>query len=383
MTTWLLIYAALIFFIGIYALILSVSNVVVISRQLPRKLESDGPLVSILVPARNEEKNLEACINSLMKQDYPNIEILILDDNSTDGTWKIIEAYVEKDKRIHGIKGKPLPEGWKGKLFAMQQLYEAANGKYLLFTDADTTHTPQSVAFGYSVAIKNNAALVSGYPKQFCPNWRIGTIISAMLFNTVLYLPLALQKKYPKSLFAMAIGQYLFIDSAALKDIGGFTTFCNTITDDVQLAREFVKKGHRQLLVDASNAVSCTMYPTTKEAFKGLERSIIGVIPIKLFPAILLAVIVLLCCGFAPFFAIAFIGLTISGVETFVLPTILITIGVVLLYGIWALMALFHGYPANVAFLGFMTFLWICVMYIHGVYRTITKKGFVWKGRSV
>lgn len=380
---WLVVYSILIFAIGIYALSLSVSNVLVISKQIPRKLSYEGPLISVLVPARNEELNLPTCIESLMRQEYHNIEIIVLDDNSTDKTWEVIQSYTSKDPRIRGIKGKELPAGWKGKLFAMQQLFEAATGDYLLFTDADTIHTTQSVAFGYSVAQKNNAALVSGYPREICPNWGVGSIISAMLFNTVLYLPLALQKSYPKSIFAMAIGQYLFIKHSALNDIQGFTLFQNSITDDVHLARELVKHGHRQLLVDASSALSCTMYSTTKEAFAGIERSIVGVIPLKFFPLILLAVLVLLACGLAPFSTIALIVVAAMGHGAFIIPTIFMTIGTVLLYGIWAIMALFHGYPVSVALTGFSTFFWICGMYIHGLFRTFTKKGFIWKGRSI
>ena len=381
--SWLVVYSVLIFSIGIYALLLSISNVQVLSKQIPRKLTHDGPLISILVPARNEEQNLPSCIESLQKQEYRNIEILVLDDNSTDQTWNVIQSYAEKDPRVRGVKGLPLADGWKGKLFAMQQLFEAAKGEYLLFTDADTTHTPQSVAFGYSVATKNNAALVSGYPREICPSWGVGSIISAMLFNTVLYVPLALQRSYPKSIFAMAIGQYLFIRRSALEDIQGFTRFKNTITDDVHLAREFVKQGHRQLLVDASSAVSCTMYATTKEAFGGIERSIVGVIPLKLFPLIVLAVIVLLCCGLAPSATAAWIVVAALGYESFIIPAILTTIGTVLLYGIWAIMALFHGYPISVALTGYVTFFWICGMYIHGLFRTFTKKGFSWKGRTI
>ncbi len=381
--SWIVAYSILIFAIGIYALLLSISNVHVLSKQIPHKLTDNGPLISILIPARNEESNLPACIESLQKQAYRNIEILVLDDNSTDRTWDVIQTHALEDPRVHGIKGQPLPSGWKGKLFAMQQLFENAKGEYLLFTDADTVHAQQSVAFGYSVATKNNAALVSGYPREICPSWGVGSIISAMLFNTVLFVPLALQRSYPKSIFAMAIGQYLFIKRSALEDIQGFTRFRNTITDDVHLARELVKQGHRQLLVDASSAVSCTMYATTKEAFGGIERSIVGVVPMKLFPLIMLAVVVLLCCGLAPAAMTACIIAGAMGYVGFVVPAILTTIGTVLLYGIWAVMALFHGYPVSVALTGCVTFFWICGMYIHGLFRTFTKKGFSWKGRTI
>src|SRR3972149_1006586 len=107
---------------------------------LPESLKKSTPLVSILIPARNEAENIKRCLRSLLKQDYPNIEILVLDDNSDDGTSISVKKLAEKDKRIRLIAGKPLKKGWLGKCYACWQLSKYAKGKYLIFTDADTLH---------------------------------------------------------------------------------------------------------------------------------------------------------------------------------------------------------------------------------------------------
>src|SRR4030042_153519 len=101
-----------------------------------------GPLIAVLIPARNEEANIGACLDSLRKQDYPYFEILVLDDSSTDGTAEVVARLASEDQRVKLLKGQPLPPGWAGKPFACHQLAQEARGSWLLFTDADTLHAP-------------------------------------------------------------------------------------------------------------------------------------------------------------------------------------------------------------------------------------------------
>ena len=116
------------------------------SYKLPKEIRDNNPLISVLIPARNEEDNIDKCLMSLMDQDYRNIEILVLDDNSTDNTSEIIKRISKTYKNIKFIKGKPLHEGWTGKNYACYQLYKESKGKYLFFTDADTIHNKRSIS---------------------------------------------------------------------------------------------------------------------------------------------------------------------------------------------------------------------------------------------
>ena len=117
------------------------------------KIPEPAPFVSILVPARDEEANIETCLQSLRKQDYPNFEVLVLDDNSADNTANIVEQMAAKDSRLQLIRGEPLPEDWAGKPFACYQLAKKSRGSWLLFVDADTVHAPHMLRSVLALAL--------------------------------------------------------------------------------------------------------------------------------------------------------------------------------------------------------------------------------------
>ncbi len=130
------------------------------------KAPEPAPLVSVLIPARDEEANIAACLESLQKQDYPNFEILVLDDNSSDNTSAVVEAMAAQDSRIRLIRGEPLPEDWAGKPFACYQLAKQARGSWLLFVDADTIHAPHMLRSTLAWALETKCSLLSGFPRQ-------------------------------------------------------------------------------------------------------------------------------------------------------------------------------------------------------------------------
>ncbi|NIN99519.1 MAG: glycosyltransferase, partial [Anaerolineae bacterium] len=118
-----------------------IANLRMLERAAPR---GEGPMairpVSVLVPARNEARNIRRCLRSLLVQDYPLLEVLVLDDGSTDATADIVTEMAREDRRLRLVRGQPLPQGWMGKNFACYQLARLARGYWLLFTDADTDH---------------------------------------------------------------------------------------------------------------------------------------------------------------------------------------------------------------------------------------------------
>ena len=381
----IVLYASLVLVVGLWATLLSFSN-----RNVMEKLKSHGPaaekpLVSIAIPARNEEHFIEACVSSLVNQTYENIEILILDDNSTDKTAEEARKLQDSDSRVRIIKGKPLKRGWRGKLFAMQQLYEESKGEYILFTDADTIHNPSSIEYGLGIIIKERASMLSGYPKQVGKGLWVQTLVSAMLFNTVLYMPLRLQQKVQWTPFAMAIGQYLLVKRTVLDDIDGFTTLSDVICDDVMLARACTRTGHKYIFADMKDALSCKMFSSFKGGFEGLERSITGVINIKAYmvPLVLVAATVLLACALAPLATVAMLIALLINTALSPLPFFLLLAGTLLLFGSWTATGLYHGFPLMVALQGPIAFVFVVVMYLHGYYRKVSGKGFTWKGRNI
>ncbi len=380
-----MLYASLVLVVGLWATLLSFSNRRVMEKLKKQVPLTDRPLVSIAIPARNEEHFIQTCVSSIIDQTYENIEILILDDNSTDNTAREVKLLQDRDSRVRIIKGKPLKKGWRGKLYAMQQLYEESRGDYILFTDADTVHNPTSVEYGLGIMVNEKASMVSGYPKQEGKSLWVQTLVSAMLFNTVLYMPLRLQQKVQWTPFAMAIGQYLLLKRTVLEDIDGFTSLPDVICDDVMLARACTRTGHKYVFADMKDALSCKMFSTFTGGFEGLERSIIGVINIKSYmvPLVLIAAVVLLACAVAPLASLAMgIQLLVNpGVSP--LPFFLMAGGSILLFGSWTATGLYHGFPLKVAIQGPIAFVFVVAMYLHGYYRKASGKGFMWKGRNI
>ena len=376
-----MVFSLLIGALGIYAFILTRSNIRYLSDlQRTKRIESSSELVSVLIPARNEESTIGPCVRSLLKQNHTNLEILILDDDSEDGTSKVVQALCLDDERIRLIPGKPLKQGWRGKIYAMQQLYEASKGDYLLFTDADTIHTPDSITYGFSLLQAHNASMLSGYPKQITKNLGIELLVSAIVFNPTLFVPFRLQERFQFSLFAMAIGQYMFLKRSALDHMGGFSHIRGEICDDVQLARSCTKFQEKQIFAPMSDALSCEMFPTCKEAFHGLERSITGVVKRGWLRTILILVIVLvlLLLAFSPFISLflAFTGASMI----IILPCLA---GILLFLSAWIVNARFFKFSFSSALLAHVTVFSVVLMYLHGLFLVLTGKGFTWKGRKI
>jgi len=154
------------------------------------KIPQPAPFVSVLIPARDEEANIETCLESLRKQDYPNFEIIVLDDSSSDNTANIVEQIAAKDNRIQLIRGDPLPEGWAGKPFACYQLADKSRGSWLLFTDADTTHPPHMLRSVLALALKFRPSLLSGFPRQLAVSLSQKVAIPVLYFVILSWLPL-------------------------------------------------------------------------------------------------------------------------------------------------------------------------------------------------
>jgi len=149
----------------LYFFLLAVSNIIWLrlSSRSPRR--HSGGKVSVMIPARNEEKNIARCLDSLLHQTYTDYEILVLDDQSTDQTWPVIPRYAQDHPdRVRAVRGKPLPRTlWNGKAYAMHQLARLARGEYLLFTDADTVHSSESIAWAVTNLEWHRVDFISGY----------------------------------------------------------------------------------------------------------------------------------------------------------------------------------------------------------------------------
>jgi chlorobactene glucosyltransferase len=266
----------LVFLLGVgYFLVLSISNVVWLRLSSHEPRLRRGRKVSVLVPARNEEKNISPCLDSLLAQTYANYEIVVLDDQSTDTTWEILAGYQERfPGRVRALRGEPLTEGWLGKPHAMQQLAAAAAGEYLLFTDADTIHGTESIAWAVTNLEFHRADCLSGYVFQEMNTLGEQFIVPATYIMSAMLLPLWLITALPAPGLSFAIGQLLLFRRSAFEAIHGYAQVRGEISDDLAIARVLKKEGFREVFLDIRRHVRCRMYDGYRASFNGMSKNI-------------------------------------------------------------------------------------------------------------
>ena len=266
-----------------------IANLRMLSRAAPQE---DRPFlpqsVSVLVPARNEAHNIERCVRSLLAQDYPLFEIMVLDDNSTDDTAAIVQEIGRQDGRVQLVPGNELPQGWMGKNYACHQLAGRATGEWLLFTDADTDHAPGSLAWAVKAAQQNRAGLVSLIPHSVTHTLGEETLLPIIPLGLLGLLPLWLGARIPISYATMAIGTFMLFRRETYLGIGGHQGVRGEIAEDVCLARRVRRAGGNVILLDGSDQLDVHFYHGFRDAWHGLAKSAFAALDYRLLPVALM-----------------------------------------------------------------------------------------------
>ncbi len=241
-----------------------------------RSEEQGRPLVSVLVPARDEARVIAGTVTCLLAQRYRNLELIVLDDNSDDGTAAIAMGAAQGDPRLRVIQGQPLPLGWAGKNWACQQLGKAARGDILLFTDADTVWAPDGLGALVREMKANGADLQTVWPTQITETWAERLTVPNMALVVMGYLPILFTHFTPFAAFAAANGQVMAFRRAAYDKIGGHTSVRAEVVEDVKLARRVKSLGLRLRMADGNRLISCQMYTGWPSVRNGFAKSIVG-----------------------------------------------------------------------------------------------------------
>ncbi len=253
-------------------------------KKLPPRSESptppsiNSPLVSVIVPARNEERNIRHCVESLLEQDYGNYEVIVIDDGSTDATPRILDELVAshpRSDRLYVLRlREDLPQGWAGKPHAIHKGAQEAHGKWLLFTDADTWHAPNALRSSLAQAIEEQADLFTlGSTQELPAFWDKVMMPMIYLGISMLYPPKLVND--PLSKVAVANGQYILIRREVYDALGGYARpeLRGTLLDDRDLARVVKEHGYKLHFVDGQGLISVRMYHNLKEIWRGWRKN--------------------------------------------------------------------------------------------------------------
>ncbi len=243
-------------------------------RELPQASSPGEPRVSLLVPARNEATNLERLLPSLIAQEYTNLEVIVLDDHSKDGTLEVIRKYAAMDSRLRLIEGANLPSGWLGKPHACQQLSRAAGGEILIFTDADTLWTAEGVSLIVNAFASTRADALCAWPEQECRDWLSSLLQPLQQWSLMAFLPLALVPARRFPIAVAANGQCIAFRREVYNRIGGHTGVRSSVIEDMALARNVKIARGRFRLLNAAGVIRTRMYGSASEAFEGYAKNV-------------------------------------------------------------------------------------------------------------
>ena len=232
------------------------------------------PKVSIILPARNEEKYIARCLDSLLKQDYPNFEIIAINDSSTDRTEVIMQHYAARDPRILVVNAKSKPIGWVGKNWACYQGYLRATGNLLLFTDADTVHLPSTMSLSVKHLIFENLDALTAIPKLLCKDF--WTKITLPMLSTFLYSRFsALRVNDPKTKIGYFFGSFFIISRRTYEKVGTHKAVRHEIIEDGALGGKVKEEKFMMKMVRGDNYIEAIWARDFHTLWHGLRRLMI------------------------------------------------------------------------------------------------------------
>lgn len=338
---------------------------------------ADTP-VSVLIPARNEERSIRAAVESALASEGVKLEVIVLDDHSEDDTASIVEHIIMRDDRVRLVQAPPLPSGWCGKQHACATLAKEANYDLLLFLDADVRLTPKGIGQMVHFMSESNAGLVSGVPHQETGSLLEKLIIPLIHFILLGFLPFKRMRQSTHPSYAAGCGQLFLARRDAYEKAGGHGAIRASLHDGITLPRAFRKAEILTDLFDATDTAICRMYQSAGELWQGLTKNTTEGLG---NPTMILPMTLLLFGGqVLPFFLLVYVLLQFSVYGWIA----------VLLFGLAVLFAWlprvlgmirFHQSYIGARLHPFGVLLLIVIQW-HGLFRTLFGRPASWKGRE-
>jgi len=314
-----LAYFVLVF--AVIQLLVALVNLIFIQKYSNEKANFNG-LVSVLIPARNEEKNIANILNDLQNQGYSNIEIIVFNDQSTDKTEEIVTEFSLIDSRVKLINSNGLPDGWLGKNYACYSLSKHAKGNYLLFLDADVRISNDIIINTIGHSIKHNLGLLSIFPKQIMMTLGERVTVPNMNFILLSLLPLILVRKSKYPSLAAANGQFMLFKSKVYFDTNPHELMKANKVEDIEIARYFKNKNIPIACLTGNDTIKCRMYEGFTEAVNGFSKNVINFFGNSFLTAILFWLIttlgfILVLTSFEPIVSVLYL-ITIVATRVFI-----------------------------------------------------------------
>jgi chlorobactene glucosyltransferase len=347
-----------------------------------RRIESfskpdSGPLVSILIPARNEEMNIEKCVNSVLAQDYTNFEIIVMDD-SEDATPQIVAEIASREDRLRLIRSAKLPSAWSGKNWACHQLSQAAGGDVFLFMDADTYMKPGALRATIGALSDNQTGLLSALPAEETVTWGEKLIVPIIHWAIFCIMPLMLAFQKRIAAISVSHGQYMCFTKEAYQKIGGHAAVRNRIVEDKALTVMIVKAGIKWRLFDGTNILGCRMYRSSKEASEGLIKNLFPFFGYNI-PYFIFVWIWLIIVFWQPIVTLILLAAGVTIAPRYLVPS-LFNLGLSL--AIWGIFYRRFKFPFYLTFLYPITQLVVSTVAMFSMVRNL-KGTATWKGRTI
>ena len=254
-------------------ILLTIAAVNFVQIRTPKRTSELAEAVGVLVPMRNEAANVEGLIATLAAQ-KGSFRFYLLDDNSEDQTFELLQHFTKADSRFTVIKGTALKDKWVGKTWALQQLFDASSEEILVSIDADVRLTNDAI--NKAVTALNSAQLdfISPYPRQIAKTFAERLIQPLLQWSWLTTVPLRYAEKSGQKSMAVANGQFFVVRRPALTSIGGYQSVKHAVIDDVFLARELVKNGSCGTVINGSDIAETRMYASWNQIESGYGKSL-------------------------------------------------------------------------------------------------------------
>ncbi len=374
----MLIYQSIITAILALMLLNTIINLRLLRKPPKRQPLDNGPLVSVLVPARNEARSIARCVESLAHQDYPNLEILVLDDNSEDETAAIVEDLTRRYPTVRLLRGQPLPPNWHGKAYACAQLAKEARGEWLLFVDADTVHAPQTVSTALQAAQEQQADLLTLMPLILEKSFGESLLLPLVPLTFLTLLPLGMVAGRRFSMLGGALGPFLLFRRESYQRIGGHEAARTDIVEDLRLSRLIKQHGGKLAWIDGTALTQVRFYYNLREAWYGLGKSTFTALNYSL-TALLPGMVACAAIFLAPYVFLAASLLT----GTYSVALCWLPLSKILLSWAFRLLTAQRVHMRrSMALLHMPTMFMTILLTAHAAYQALFGRGVAWKGRA-